>query len=81
MKTHEFTLILKSDPDDDLADKLYGICQDGLLATIAGTPHIDFSREASDLETAIRSAISDVQSAGIKVERVEFQPEILAPPY
>ncbi len=79
MKEHEFTLILKSDPSDAIADKLYGICQDGTLATIAGLPQIDFLREADHLETAIRSAIADARAAGIEVERVELQPEALTP--
>ncbi len=79
MKEHEFTLILKSDPSDAIADKLYGICQDGTLATIAGLPHIDFLREADHLETAIRTAIADTRAAGIEVERVELQPEALSP--
>ncbi len=79
MKDHEFTLILKTDPSDDVADKMYGIFQDGTLSAIAGLAQIDFSREADQLETAIRSAIADVRSAGIEVERVELQPEALSP--
>lgn len=79
MKDHEFTLILKTDPNDSVAEKMYGIFQDGTLSTIAGLAQIDFSREADHLETAIRSAIADVRSAGIEVERVELQPEALSP--
>ncbi len=79
MKEHAFTLVLKFDPSDAIADKLYSICQDGTLATIAGLSHIDFLREAENLETAIRSAIADARVAGIEVERVELQPEALTP--
>ena len=75
MKEHEFTLILKTDPSEDEAESLYGIFQDGTITTAASVPRIHFHREARSLEQAIRSAIADVQSSGIEVERVELQPE------
>jgi hypothetical protein len=74
MKEHEFTLILTADPSEDEADKLYGVFNDGTIATIAGVPQIHFHREAGSLEEAIRSAIGDVHAAGFKVERVEMEP-------
>jgi hypothetical protein len=64
MKTHEFTLILTTDPSDAKADKLYGICADGTLSTIAGVARIDFHREADSLEEALRSALADVGPRG-----------------
>jgi hypothetical protein len=78
MKEHDFTLILTADPNEDEADSLYGIFNDGTLSTIAGLPQIHFHREASSLEEAIRSAIADVRSAGFDVERVEMEPEAVA---
>jgi hypothetical protein len=36
---------------------------------------IDFHREASSLEEAIRSAIEDVRTAGYEVARVEMEAE------
>lgn len=77
MKEHEFTLILKSDPDDDQADRMYGVFDDGTISSIAGVPQIHFHREARSLEEAIRSAIGDVQSTGFQVARVELEPDDL----
>jgi hypothetical protein len=74
MKEHEFTLILAADPTDDEADKLYGIIDDGTISTIAGIPQIHFHRRADSLEEALRSAISDVRTAGFDVARVEMEP-------
>lgn len=73
MKEHEFTLILKSDPDEDHADKMYATFNDGTITTRAGVPQIHFHREASSLEAAIRSAIGDVRSVGFDVEHVELE--------
>ncbi len=75
MKEHEFTLILNADPDEQEADRLYAIMNDGTISTNAGIPQIHFHRESSSLEEALRSAIGDVRSAGFDVARVEMQPE------
>jgi len=80
MRTHEFTLILTTDPSEAEADKLYGICNDGTLSTIAGVPRIDFHRDAASLEEALRSALGDVRAAGFTVERVEMEPDALLMP-
>ena len=77
MKEHEFTLILTADPTEDEAEKLYGIFNDGTIATIVGVAQIHFHREAPSLEDAIRSAVRDVRSGGFNVERVEMQPDML----
>ncbi len=79
MKEHEFTLILTRDPNEEEADKLYGTFNDGTISTIAGVPQIHFHREAEMLESAIRSAIGDVQSAGFDVARVEMEPDMVQP--
>jgi hypothetical protein len=75
MKIHEFTLILTTDPTEEEADTLYGVFQDGTISTIAGVPQVRFHREAGSLEEALRSAISDVRSAGFGVMRVEMEPD------
>jgi hypothetical protein len=80
MKEHEFTLVLTADPNEEEADRLYGIFDDGTLSTIAGSPQIRFHREAASLEEAIRSAIAHVRAAGFDVERVEIEPEAVARP-
>lgn len=77
MKEHEFMVVLTIDPDEEQSDKLYGIFNDGTIATVAGVSQIHFHREADSLEMAIRSAIGDVRSAGFDVVRVELQPELI----
>ena len=77
MKEHEFTLILSTEPSEEQADSLYGVFNDGTIATIAGVAQIQFHRDAASLEDAIRSAVSDVRSAGFDVERIEMQPDLL----
>jgi len=74
MKQHEFTLVLTADPTDDQADGMYGVFNDGTIATVAGVPQVHFHREAESLEDAIRSAIGDVRLSGFDVERVEMRP-------
>jgi hypothetical protein len=74
-KEHEFTLILTADPTEEEADRLYGLCNDGTLSTIAGVPQMHFHRSAASLEAAIRSAIADIRAVGFDVERVEIKPE------
>lgn len=74
MKKHEFTLILRSDPSEEEADKLYGIFTDGTLSTVVGIPQVHFHRQSPSLEEAIRSAIGDVRHAGFEVQRVEIEP-------
>ena len=77
MKVLEFTLILTSEPNEEEADQLYGIVNDGTLATIEGMPQIHFHREALSLEEAIGSALVDVRKAGFDVVRVEIEPEVV----
>lgn len=77
MKILEFTLILTSEPNEEEADQLYSIVDDGTLATIKGMPQIHFHREASSLEEAIGSALVDVKKAGFDVLRVEIEPKVV----
>jgi hypothetical protein len=76
MKTYEFSVVLAglSTIGDDLADALFEAgCDDGTPVSSSGVAWIGFSREAESLETAIRSAIADVQKAGCTVARVEIE--------
>lgn len=75
MKNHEFTLILTAIATEAKAEKLYGICDDATLAVSAGVGHVRFHREASSLEKALQSALRDVKGAGMRVERVEIEPD------
>ena len=78
MKVYEFTLILTIEPDEEAADRLYGIFNDGTLTTVAGVPQIHFHRETSSLEEAMRSALENIKEAGFDVVRVEIEPNIVA---
>jgi hypothetical protein len=78
MHKYDFTLILAEflDLTDDLADTLFAAgCDDGTPGTCNGVFSIDFHREATSLEEAIRSAIADVRTAGYEVTRVEIDAE------
>jgi len=73
---YEFSLILKADTEitEELADKLFEAgCDDGTPGTFCGTPYISFHRESESLESAIRSAVADVQNAGCVVERLQIE--------
>jgi hypothetical protein len=75
MKTYDFTLILSSPSEltEELADKLFAVgCDDGTPSSCEGQLSIDFSRDASDLESSIRSAIAAASSAGCVVDRVQI---------
>ena len=77
MKEHEFTLVLATEPDEETADRLYGIFDDGTISTVAGVSQIQFHRQADSLEEAMRSAITQVRSAGLEVANVEIEPAVL----
>ena len=70
-----FQLILKAGTEitEEVADRLFDAgCDDATPGTFCGTPYISFHREADNLESAIRSAVSDVQKAGCVVERLQI---------
>jgi hypothetical protein len=73
---YEFSLILKEGTEitEELADQLFEAgCDDSTPGTFCGTPYVSFHREAESLESAIRSAVADVQKAGCVVERVQIE--------
>ena len=81
MKTYEFDVVLKdvATISDDQADALYAAgCDDGTPASRDGAAWVHFDRSAPTLEEAIRSAISQVQSAGLIVARVEIAADAAA---
>ena len=75
MKMHEFTLILTADPNEEEADRLYSIFDDGTIATVEGVPQIHFHREAFSLESAIVSALLEVRKAGFDAAHVHIKPK------
>ena len=75
MAPYDFTLVLSAPTEltEEFADKLFAAgCDDSTPSSSEGTVSIDFTREASDLESAIRSAIADVSATGGVVDRVEI---------
>ena len=80
MAKYEFALILKGQYEltEEIADELFEAgCDDGTPGVCNGVFSIDFRREGDSLETAIRSAIADVKSAGYEVERAEIEAEAM----
>jgi hypothetical protein len=77
----EFRLILKPiEMTEELGNALYEAnCDDGALGVSNGVPFVYFHREGSDLESAIRSAVADVQKAGCVVDCAKIESEFLAP--
>ena len=74
MKAFEFILFLDGveRSDSTMANALYEAgCEDGTLYSACGEVAVGFSREATSLEEAVRSAIADVARAGFLVSRVE----------
>ncbi len=81
MTKYDFTLILAPGATltDELADALFAAgCDDGSPGSCDGIVSINFHREATSLETAIRSAIADVQTAGCRVARAEIEADAVA---
>ena len=76
MAIYEFTLILTADPNEE-ADRLYSIFDDGTITTVEGVPQIHFHREAFSLESAIGSALLDIQKAGFDVDHVHMKPKVV----
>jgi hypothetical protein len=76
MKTYQFDVILAglAEISDELADALFEAgCDDGTPCSSEGVAWVGFHREADSLESAIRSAVSDVQKAGCTVARVQIE--------
>ncbi len=76
MKIHEFTLVIETPESllDGLEDALFEAgCDDATLSFRKGIAYLDFDREAGDLESAIISAIQQVEQTGLNlwVKRVE----------
>jgi hypothetical protein len=73
--SHEFTLLLTAaDVTDEQVNALYEAgLDDGTVSTSRGITCIDVARDAESLESAIRSAIGQVNAAGLAVATVEIE--------
>ena len=75
MRTYEFDVILKDvgEVTDEQADALFAAgCDDGMPASCKGVTWVHFDREASSLEEATRSAVTQVRAAGLSVSKIEL---------
>jgi hypothetical protein len=76
-----FTVIL-ADLDvmtEEIANNLYEAgCSDGSPFSGDGIAAVGFDREAASLESAIKSAVADIEKAGVSVARVEIGSDELA---
>jgi len=66
MNKYEFTLVVLSDVDfEDAIEPLYESgCDDASICSRDGVMHLIFTRESTDFETAVLSAIADIETAG-----------------
>ncbi len=79
MKAYAFDVILKdaAEISDDEAEALFAAgCDDGTPVSRNGAAWIHFDREAISLEEAIRSAVAQVQTAGMRVAKVEMDADL-----
>ena len=72
---HEFTLVLTAPhvTDEQVSALFDAGLDDGTVSTSLGITRIDVSRDADSLEPAIRSAIGQVNAAGLSVVTVEIE--------
>lgn len=72
METYTFRLVMSDPIDDEGADRLFEVgVDDGYPETGPVGHSIGFDREAADFQSAVLSAIEQVEKAGFEVLRVE----------
>ena len=79
-KTYQFSLILSGVDIDtpNLEDSLFEAgCDDALINSSSGTVYLDFDRESESLESAIISAIKNVESSSVKPKVSSVNPSYL----
>ena len=78
----QFRVWIGGASEDDLLDWSNSLfkagCDDSSPGTFEGRAHADFHRHADDLTDAIRSAVADIQRAGLIAERVEITTDEVA---
>ena len=73
VQIYEFTIVLGDiEVSDEQVETLYSVIDDGTQVCRDGLCFIRFDRDADTLENAIRSAVSDVEQAGLTVAKVEL---------
>ncbi len=66
MNKYEFTLVVLSEAEfEDVIEPLYESgCDDATICSRDGVMHLIFTRESTDFESAVLSAIADIETAG-----------------
>ena len=85
MRTYDFDLILTSEPDDNVADRLYGYFGAGgkapggvqtvVLGLRSGIPFAACTVEAASFEEALALVLPGLRAEGLAVERIEVDRE------
>lgn len=74
MTSYEFTLVLDGADvlTDDIAERLFGAgCDDCTPSSSQGVVRAVFTRESANIDQAVRSAIEQIESVGLKVRCIE----------
>jgi hypothetical protein len=78
MTRQRFTVILKDTLNEEIVEQLYAQCDDASAGSCNGIGHVHFDRPAASLNEAIASAVADLRSCGLEVERIEIEADDLA---
>lgn len=82
MKKYHFSLVVSDQVEltESVADALYSAgCDDATPGMCEGVFTLDFHRDATSLEEAIRTAIENVRRAGLRTTRVEIDAAVVGP--
>lgn len=80
MNKYSFTFVVKGHTvcSDDMADAIYAAgADDAGISSRDGIVLVHFDREASSLDEAIRSAITNLATAGYQAGRLEIEAETI----
>ena len=76
MKNYQFTVkLIATDITDSMEECLYSVVDDALLYCSNNSVALDFDRDSDSLETAIRSAITNIENAGLQVDSIIIERE------
>lgn len=78
MKIYDFDLTLHCPASLDQVERLFPACDDASFGASNGVGYANFHREADSLEAAIRSAIADLVSVGLRIKEVKLTEVFLA---
>jgi hypothetical protein len=83
MPNYDFSVIIAAGKltDEEFVDAADALgdagCLDGSLGGHADGLEMEFTRSARSLQAAIKSAVSDIECAGLRVLRVEMEREAI----